>query len=87
MTEITERDIARLDPDNLLLRNQGKSYGQTIQHRGCLISVSGCETPEAANEWVADKAILHHGWRFREQWWQFWRPADPRLTVLTRLND
>ncbi len=82
--EIIERHMASLDPDNLLLRAQGASYGRRIQHRGCLISVSGCETPEAANEWVAVRAIRDHGWKFREQWWQFWLPVDPREPVQDR---
>lgn len=76
---IHEEHGVDLDPDKAVLIAQGRTYGQRVRHRGVKLYVSGASTPGYADEEM-ERLITERGWKVREHWWQFWRPA------LTRRN-
>jgi len=57
--------------------NLPNGYGWRIEWKGQLWGVNGCDSLEEAVHKCA-KFAEDGGLRFRERWWQFWRPADPR---------
>ena len=74
---ITESMSADFDPDGSVLKETGTTYGQTLVHRHQMVSCSGASTQSQANYWCVSRAQEHYGWKWREKWWQFWRPELP----------
>lgn len=72
-----ERYFVNCDPGNALLIAQKCSYGFHKVHRDVYMEATGCATPEEPRRLIAEE-MLRRGWLFRERWWQFWRPLDPR---------
>ena len=74
--KITERYIVDLDPKLETLRQQGRTYGQSLTHRGVYLDVTGAATWDEAMALI-QKEVDERGWQWRERWWQFWRPKKP----------
>lgn len=70
---------ADFDPKGERLKEFGTTYGRTIKHRGQLVSCAGALSQSHADMWCVSRAKEHYGWKFREKWWQIWRPKNPMI--------
>ena len=77
MREIKSRMIANLDPDGERLAEFGETFSRTLVHNGELVSCRGALSQAFADHWCVTRARDIYGWKFRESWWQIWRPENP----------